>query len=232
MRLWYSPALFLLLCSCTMPIQTSTQVRTVQTTDLGVLRRTEADLLAAEVKIHEGSVLVDVSRLQSCARVSEEQQEIATRTQRKMNPVRTSVEVTALSLGVVSAVSLVKGWVPSRPDLRMSILAHFAVAGGIAGLVNLIVDRTRTFDKTTKEQKFVRHETTTPFVCERQPFPNVDVSLRFSDGNSIQETTELDGRAVFPRGFASNLDREPHPHPVPERNALFPLPIDGEGVRG
>ncbi len=51
MRLWYSPALLLLLCSCTMPIQTSTQVRTVQTTDLGVVKHPAMDLLASNVSV-------------------------------------------------------------------------------------------------------------------------------------------------------------------------------------
>jgi hypothetical protein len=33
-------------------------------------------------------------------------------------------------------------------------------------------------------------------------------------------------------GLASNPGREPHPDPGSMRNALFPLPIDGEGARG
>ena len=34
------------------------------------------------------------------------------------------------------------------------------------------------------------------------------------------------------QSLASDPGREPHPHPVPMRNALFPLPIDEEGAGG
>lgn len=189
-----------------MPIQTSTQVRTVQTTDMGVLRNTATDLLYPAVKMQEGRVLVDVNLLQSCVQVSVERQEVTTRTTRRHPPARTAIELTAIATGVLVPVASSSRLGGPEPDLFLLSLSMYAILGGFAGLTVLIVDGASTFDKTKKKEQLIHHPTP-PFVCEQKPAIGAEVLLRFPDGNSVQETTGLDGRAIFPEDRVQPLLR-------------------------
>jgi hypothetical protein len=180
-----------------MPIQTSTQVRTVQTTDMGVLRNIATDLLYPAVKMQEGRVLVDVNLLQSCVRVSVERQEVTTRTFREHKPTMIATEFTMIAMGVFVPVAVSNGLGRGESNATLMGFSIYAIGVGVTGLIMLIADRARTFDKTEVAEQLIHHPTS-PFVCEQKPVTEAEVLLRFPDGSSIWETTGLDGRAIFP----------------------------------
>jgi hypothetical protein len=151
---------------------------------------------------------VDVVRLQACARVSLERKEIVKNTKRSLASARTAVELTALGAGlalIYSGIQLEER--TGGPGVTPAFILYGAI-GALASLIVFAVDNARTFEKTERGNLFIQH-TAPPFVCEHKPEREADVLLRFSDGNSLRETTGLDGRSIFP------VDRI---HPLLQRN--------------
>jgi hypothetical protein len=191
-----------------MPIQTSTQVRTVQTTDLGVVKHPAMDLLASNVSVQGKNVLVDVVRLQACTRVSLERKEIVKKTKRSLASARTTVELTALGSGLFLVFyGIQQEERTGGPGLSGALILYGSI-GALASLIVFAVDNARAFEKTERGNLFIQH-TAPSFVCEQKPEKDADVLLRFPDGNSLRETTGLDGRAIFPAE---------HIHPLLQRN--------------